>query len=36
MVNCFICTEGENGENQWGENPKGTGNNSAINQIGRE
>ena len=32
----LFATEGENGENQWGENPKGTGNNSEINQIGRE
>jgi len=30
------CTDSVNGENQWGENPKGIGNNSVINEIGRE
>jgi uncharacterized membrane protein YhaH (DUF805 family) len=32
----LACTDSENGENEWGENPKGEGNNSVINQIGKE
>ncbi|ARV14180.1 DUF805 domain-containing protein [Polaribacter sp. SA4-12] len=32
----FACMDGENKPNKWGENPKGTGNDIAINQIGRE
>jgi len=32
----LYVSEGENGPNKWGENPKGTGNNSAIDQIGQE
>jgi uncharacterized membrane protein YhaH (DUF805 family) len=31
----LLCMEGENKSNQWGENPKGIGNDTAINQIGR-
>ena len=30
------CTDSVNGENKWGENPKGIGNNSTINEIGKE
>lgn len=30
------CMEGESRPNQWGENPKGFGNDSLINQIGTE
>mgnify|MGYP000701754028 CR=1 FL=1 len=32
----LLCMEGENKPNQWGENPKGIGNDSSINQIGIE
>ena len=32
----WFCMEGESRPNKWGENPKGIGNNSAINEIGRE
>ncbi|WP_405604870.1 DUF805 domain-containing protein [Polaribacter sp. Asnod1-A03] len=32
----LLCTDSENGTNKWGENPKGFGNNSAIDQIGTE
>ena len=32
----FVCTDSVNRPNKWGENPKGIGNDSAINQIGRE
>ncbi|PQJ72928.1 MULTISPECIES: DUF805 domain-containing protein [Polaribacter] len=32
----LLCIDSENGENKWGENPKGIGNNSEINQIGQE
>ncbi len=32
----LFCMEGENKTNQWGENPKGIGNDSTINQIGTE
>ncbi|WP_343329794.1 DUF805 domain-containing protein [Polaribacter staleyi] len=31
-----LCTDSQNGANKWGENPKGIGNNSTIDQIGRE
>ena len=31
-----LCTDSVSGANKWGENPKGIGNNSAINEIGRE
>ena len=32
----FTCMESYNGMNQWGENPKGIGNDALINQIGTE
>ena len=32
----LMCMEGKSGINQWGENPKGIGNDSSINQIGIE
>ena len=32
----LFCTDSENGANKWGENPKGIGNNSTIDEIGRE
>ena len=32
----LMCMDGNNGTNKWGENPKGIGNDSAINQIGKE
>ena len=32
----FACMDSNNGPNEWGENPKGLGNASDINQIGRE
>lgn len=32
----FFCMDGEPGENKWGPNPKGIGNNKAIDQIGVE
>ena len=32
----LLCTDSENGPNKWGDNPKGTGNDSAINSIGKE
>jgi uncharacterized membrane protein YhaH (DUF805 family) len=32
----LACTDSVNGENEWGENPKGERNNSVINQIGKE
>ena len=32
----LACSNSENGENKWGENPKGEGNSSEINQIGQE
>ncbi|KGL63489.1 DUF805 domain-containing protein [Polaribacter sp. Hel1_85] len=32
----LFAMEGESRPNEWGENPKGIGNDSAINQIGRE
>ena len=32
----LLCIDSENGANKWGENPKGIGNNAAINQIGQE
>ncbi|WP_298879855.1 DUF805 domain-containing protein [uncultured Polaribacter sp.] len=32
----LYATEGESKPNKWGDNPKGIGNDTAINQIGRE
>ena len=32
----LTCMDSENKPNKWGENPKGIGNDSVINQIGRE
>ena len=32
----LLCMEGESRPNKWGENPKGIGNDNAINQIGSE
>ncbi|MCG1036795.1 DUF805 domain-containing protein [Polaribacter sargassicola] len=32
----LLCLDSENGSNKWGENPKGFGNNSLIDQIGVE
>ncbi|MGY0408448.1 MAG: DUF805 domain-containing protein [Polaribacter sp.] len=32
----FFCMDSDPGENKWGPNPKGEGNNKAINQIGTE
>lgn len=32
----LLCMEGESRANQWGDNPKGIGNDSLINQIGTE
>jgi uncharacterized membrane protein YhaH (DUF805 family) len=32
----LLCLESEPGQNKWGENPKGIGNDSIINQIGLE
>jgi uncharacterized membrane protein YhaH (DUF805 family) len=32
----LFATEGESRPNNWGENPKGMGNDTAIDQIGRE
>jgi uncharacterized membrane protein YhaH (DUF805 family) len=32
----LLCIESEPGPNKWGENPKGFGNDSLINQIGVE
>ena len=32
----IYCTDSENGTNNWGENPKGIGNNATIDQIGQE
>ena len=32
----LYCTDSEHGANQWGENPKGIGNNKEIDTIGRE
>jgi len=32
----LAVTDSEQGENKWGENPKGVGNNRAIEQIGTE
>ena len=31
----LTCMEGQSKPNQWGENPKGIGNDIAINEIGR-
>ena len=36
VIFIFTCMDGNNGTNKWGENPKGIGNDSAINQIGKE
>ncbi|WP_298777439.1 DUF805 domain-containing protein [uncultured Polaribacter sp.] len=30
------CTDSQHGPNKWGENPKGIGNDSAIEKIGKE
>ncbi|WP_299013361.1 DUF805 domain-containing protein [uncultured Polaribacter sp.] len=32
----WLCMEGENKQNQWGPNPKGVGNLTAIDSIGKE
>lgn len=32
----LVCMEGEPRPNQWGENPKGIGNDRIIDQIGKE
>lgn len=32
----WFCTDSDAGPNQWGENPKGIGNDRAIDQIGVE
>ena len=32
----LVCMEGEARPNQWGENPKGIGNDRLIDQIGKE
>jgi uncharacterized membrane protein YhaH (DUF805 family) len=32
----LLCTNSKNGTNKWGENPKGLGNDTGINQIGTE
>ncbi len=32
----LTCMDGENKPNKWGENPKGIGNDTLINQIGTE
>lgn len=32
----LALTDSEEGDNKWGENPKGIGNNKAIDQIGTE
>lgn len=32
----FACMEGNRGTNKWGPNPKGIGNDSFIDQIGKE
>lgn len=32
----LLCMEGESRANQWGQNPKGIGNDNLINQIGTE
>ncbi|WP_282072402.1 DUF805 domain-containing protein [Polaribacter atrinae] len=32
----LACTNSVAGENKWGENPKGEGNSTEINQIGQE
>ena len=29
----LLCKDSQEGENNWGENPKGNGNNSAINEV---
>lgn len=32
----WFCTDSQPGPNQWGDNPKGIGNDGKINQIGQE
>jgi len=32
----LVCKDSENGNNEYGQNPKGLGNDDAINQIGLE
>lgn len=32
----LMCTDSDNGPNEYGDNPKGIGNDSGINQIGQE
>lgn len=32
----LACTDSEHGKNKWGDNPKGIGNDSEINNIGIE
>ena len=32
----LLCMDGEEKSNKWGDNPKGIGNDSLINQIGKE
>jgi uncharacterized membrane protein YhaH (DUF805 family) len=32
----WFCTDSEHGKNQWGDNPKGIGNDREISMIGRE
>lgn len=32
----LLCKDSEHGANKWGENPKGIGNDSVIDQIGTE
>lgn len=36
MLLVWLCTDSEFGTNKWGENPKGLGNTTAIDQIGIE
>lgn len=36
IIVIFTCMEGQSRPNQWGENPKGVGNDIIINQIGKE
>ncbi|QDO94921.1 DUF805 domain-containing protein [Formosa sediminum] len=32
----LVCTDSETGTNKWGDNPKGLGNDSVIDAIGKE
>ncbi|RBW56346.1 DUF805 domain-containing protein [Tenacibaculum sp. E3R01] len=32
----WLCTDSDHGKNKWGDNPKGIGNDHAINNIGKE